>query len=416
MVDSTTETLELLIRGGRVIDPANGIDAVMDVGIVGDRIVAVSADLSARVQPPIQEYPPAPGTAVIDATDCLVVPGLIDLHTHVYTGVCPLTVPADEVCGSNGVTTVVSAGDAGAHTIEGFRRLIVNQSRTRVLAFLHISTIGLTGWPEGEAHELPYLDVDKAVRAVAANRDFVVGIKVREQAPLVVGDNGLEPVRRAAAAGVAADVPVMVHIGGAPAPLGELMEILRPGDIITHCYTPAGNGLVEDGRLITAAAAARERGIVFDVGHGFGSFAYSVADVATAAGFWPDTISTDLHSLSARGPVVDLVTTMTKFLNLGMPLHDVIAAVTTRPAHVIRREGDLGTLSVGSSADVTILSLGDTGMELRDSSGATRTASSAFSVRATIKAGIPWSGPVPHPGRSGIGGSWADQQHDHGCC
>jgi dihydroorotase len=318
----------------------------------------------------------------------------------VYAGVCPLTVPADETSATSGVTTIVSAGDAGAHTFEGFRQLIVNQSRTRVLAFVHISTIGLTGWPEGEAIDLNYLDVDKVVRAIEENRDIAVGIKVREQAPLIVGDNGLEPVRIAVEAGERAGVPVMVHIGGAPATLGELMQLLRPGDIITHCFTPAPHGLVENGQLIKEAEEARARGIIFDVGHGFGSFDYGVVEQAVERGFWPDTISTDLHSLSARGPVGDLPRTMAKLLNLGMPLEEVVRAATVRPAEVIGRSETLGNLRDGGVADIAVLSLEDSDETFLDSSGAQRPARKLLRAEATIRAGIPWGAPVPHPGRA----------------
>jgi dihydroorotase len=394
------DPLDLLVRGGRVIDPASGLDAIRDVGIRYGRIAAIAEDLSGRVAPARQEYPPETGTTVVDAVGKIVVPGLVDLHAHVYTGVCPLTVPADETSAASGVTTIVSAGDAGAHTIEGFRQLIVNQSRTRVLAFVHISTVGLTGWPEGEAIDLNYLDVDKVVRAIEENRDFAIGIKVREQAPLIVGDNGLEPVRLAVQAGERAGVPVMVHIGGAPAHLGELMELLRPGDIITHCFTPAPHGLVEDGRLIKEAQVARDRGIIFDVGHGFGSFDYGVVEQAVERGFWPDTISTDLHSLSVRGPVGDLPRTMAKLLNLGMPLEDVVRAATLRPAEIIGRSETLGNLTVGGVADVAVLSLEDYDGTFTDSSGAERLAPKLLRAEATIRAGILWGGPLPHPGRA----------------
>jgi dihydroorotase len=394
------QPLDLLVRGGRVVDPARDVDEVLDVGVAYGRIAALEKDLSARLLAPVDEYPPHPGTLIIDASGKLVVPGLVDMHAHVYTGVCPLTVPADETSSRSGVTTIVSAGDAGAHTIEGFRHLIVNKSRTRVLAFLHISTIGLTGWPEGEAVELAYLDVDKAVRAALENRDIVVGIKVREQAPLIVDGHGLEPVVRAVEAGKRAGIPVMVHIGGAPAPLAEILDILRPGDIVTHCYTPIGNGLVTADNLIDAAQPARERGVIFDSGHGFGSFAYSIAEVAFASGFWPDTISTDLHSLSASGPVGDLATTMSKFLNLGMPLLDVIRATTSRPAEVIGRSDAIGSLKVGGSADITVLDLVEGPVEFRDSSGAKRVGNQRLTVESTIRGGIPWGAPLPHPGRS----------------
>jgi dihydroorotase len=275
----------------------------------------------------------------------------------------------------------------------------VNANRTRVLAFVHISTIGLAGWPEGESVDLAYLDVDKAVRAATENADIVVGIKVREQG-FIVGENGLDPVRRAVAAGDRTGLPVMVHIGGAPAPLAEIFDILRAGDIVTHCFTPAGNGLVDGNRLIDAAGPAREKGIIFDSGHGFGSFDYSVAETAFGAGFWPDTISTDLHSLSASGPVGDLATTMSKFLNLGMPLPEVIRAATSRPAYVIGRLGTIGALRVGAVADITVLETAAGQFTFSDSSGETRTGSERLLVSATIRAGIPWGSPLPHPGRS----------------
>ena len=396
-MDESIEPLDLVVRGGRVVDPGQNVDDVLDVGVRYGRIAVLGKDLSQLVAPTRLEYPPDLGTTVIDARGKLVVPGLVDLHAHVYTGVCPLTVAADEACLSSGVTTVASAGDAGANTIEGFRRLIVEPSRTRVVAFLHISTIGLTGWPEGEAHELAYLDVDKAVRAALENADIVVGIKVREQAPLIVADHGLEPVRRAVEAGSRAGLPVMVHIGGAPTRLAEVMDLLRPGDIITHCFTAAGNGLTEDNEVVPEAWEARERGIVFDVGHGFGSFAYGVAEPAVAAGFWPDTISTDLHSLSASGPVGNLPRTMSKFLALGMPLHDVISAVTTRPAMVIGRSDTVGSLAVGRTADVTVLETSEEEVSFVDSTGERRSGSTSLRVVSTLRAGIPWVAPMLHP-------------------
>lgn len=400
MNDLPYETLDLIVSGGRVLDPSQGIDAILDVGVQYGRIAAIEPNLSSRVQSAQLEYPPHPGTTVIDAAGKIVTPGLIDLHAHVYTGVCPLTVPADETSATAGVTTIISAGDAGAHTIQGFRQLIVNASRTRVLAFLHISTIGLAGWPEGEAIDLAYLDLDKATRAVIENRDIVIGIKVREQAPLIVGENGLEPVRRAVEVGERTSLPVMVHIGGAPAPLADILAILRPEDIITHCYTPIGNGLVDSGVLIDAAEPARARGVIFDSGHGFGSFDYAIAETAFAAGFWPDTISTDLHSLSANGPVGDLPTTMSKFLHLGMPLDDIIRATTSKPASVVGRSDTLGSLRVGAPADIAILELQQEPTIFRDSSGAERQADQRLDVHKTIRAGIPWGGPLPHPGRS----------------
>jgi dihydroorotase len=192
----------------------------------------------------------------------------------------------------------------------------------------------------------------------------------------------------------------MVHIGGAPATLGELMQLLRPGDIVTHCFTPAPHGLVEDGQLIEEAQQARDRGIIFDVGHGFGSFDYGVVEQAVERGFWPDTISTDLHSLSVRGPVGDLPRTMAKLLNLGMPLEEVVRAATVRPAEIIGRSETLGNLRVGGIGDVAVLSLEDSDEMFVDASGAQRPARTLLRAAATIRAGILWGGPFPHPGRA----------------
>ena len=274
MTLTPAEPLDLVVRGGRVLDPSTGLDGRHDVGVRYGRIVALEPDLSLRIAPPSDEYPPHLGTSVIDAQGAIVSPGFIDLHAHVYTGVCALTVPADETSSVSGVTTVVSAGDAGANTIGGFRQMVVQASRTRVLALLHVSNVGLAPWPAGEARDLEMLDVDAGIRAAEENRDIVVGVKVRMTAGQVIGDNDLEPLRRAIAIAEATTLPLMVHIGFGPRPIGELLKLLRPGDMVTHCFTGSSNTLVEGGRLAPAAHQARRRGVLFDVGHGFGSFDY----------------------------------------------------------------------------------------------------------------------------------------------
>jgi dihydroorotase len=393
------QPLDLVVRGGRVVDPAAGLDARLDVGVRNGRVVALEPDLSGSIAPPRSDYPPDLGTSIIDATGAIVAPGFVDLHAHVYSGVCALTVPADETSSVSGVTTVVSAGDAGANTIEGFRRLVVQQSRTRVLAFLHVSSVGLAPWPAGEARDLDLLDVGAGIRAARENADIVVGVKVRMTADQVIGDNDLEPLRRAVRIADAAGLPVMMHIGFCPRPIGELLDLLRPGDIVTHCYTGSANTLLEEGRIAPAAHAARRRGVRFDVGHGFGSFDYRVADAAVVEGFWPDTISTDLHSLSAREIVVDLPTTVGKLLDLGLPLTDAIAAVTSRPAAAIGRSATLGSLVLGRVADLVAFEIESGERRYRDSFGGTRTGTVGIRVRHTVRAGIPWFAPLPHPGR-----------------
>jgi dihydroorotase len=192
----------------------------------------------------------------------------------------------------------------------------------------------------------------------------------------------------------------MVHIGDAPVPLKEILSELAPGDIVTHCYTGSPHGMASDGRLVPDVHSARRRGVRFDVGHGFGSFDYEVAERAVGEGLWPDTISTDLHSLSAQGPAIDLPTTMSKFLSMGMPLNDVIEATTTRPAEILGRSGTIGSLEIGRVADVAVLRLESGEFGFRDAFGHERTGGKRLAAVATIRAGIPWAGPWPHPGRS----------------
>ncbi len=400
--DDPQAPFDLVVRNGRLFDPGTGLDVVADIGVRLGRIAAIGTTLPGR--PASMSYPPHLGTQEVDATELYVAPGFIDIHAHVYTGVCPLAVPADETSSRSGVTTVISAGDAGANTIGGFRHLIVERNRTRVLAFLHISTIGLACWPAGESVQLDMLDCDRALRAIAENADIIVGIKVRETAPDVVGDNGLEPLRRALDVGGETNLPVMCHIGNTPEVLTAVLDLLRPGDILTHCFTGSSNNLVENGVLVRGAREALDRGVVFDIGHGFGSFDFTVAELAASEGVWPTTISTDIHSLSAASTMKDLPFTMSKLLTLGMPLNDVVAAVTSRPAHVIGREHEIGSLAVGRIADLTLFEVGDDEMTCGDAYGNQRALSSQLRVRGTIRAGIPWGGPYPHPATSfGVG-------------
>ncbi|MGH2367297.1 MAG: hypothetical protein ACRDI2_03780, partial [Chloroflexota bacterium] len=363
-----------------------------------------------------------------------VTPGLVDVHTHVYVGGSELVIPADEVCSVSGCTTVVDAGTAGANTMLGLRLLSQAQIRTRVFAFVHISSIGLAGHPHGESRDLVYLDPQLAARCVLSHQGFVLGVKVRQTRNLV-GENGLEPLRRAARAAELADeairaqqartapagdgqpgtrnqepgtprrVPVMVHYGSAPAPLAELLAVLRPGDVVTHGFNGGVNGVLDDdGRVDEAARAARERGVLWDVGHGRGSFSYRVAAACAEQGFWPDTISTDLHSGSVNSPVVDMPTTMSKFLNLGMPLEEVVAKSTLAPARFINgalpapaREALLGTLQVGAPGDAAVLELQRGEFQFRDSLGYTWTGAERLAPVHTILGGRPWGRPYPHP-------------------
>ncbi|WP_306210763.1 amidohydrolase/deacetylase family metallohydrolase [Actinoplanes sp. RD1] len=289
------------------------------------------------------------GAVVHDVRGLLVTPGLIDLHTHVgpgYWGIDPAP-----LAWRTGVTTWVDAGSTGAFTLNGFPARDV---RTPVL--LNISAIGLAG-RTGESRDLAHCDVGLAIETVRAHRDRVRGIKVRIDRE-TVGDNGIEPLRRGLRVAEACGIPVMVHIGAAPPAVDEVLDVLRPGDIVTHCASgiasPSGPAL----------AAAVDRGVLMDIGHGSGGFAFDVAAAQLAAGLRPYTVSTDLHARSLHGPVFDLPTTMAKLLALGVALPDVLAAVTTHPARALGLPG--GSLDVGAPADIAVFRVEEGSFELVD--------------------------------------------------
>jgi dihydroorotase len=387
-----------------VLDPSQNLRGRRDVAFAWGRVAAVA---------PPGGIDPGAARIVIEAAGKLVVPGLVDLHAHVYVGGSELVVPADEVCPPSGCTTVVDAGTAGGNTMLGLRLLAQRHVRTRVFAFVHISGIGLAGHPHGESRDLVYLDPELAARTVLAHRDFVLGVKVR-QTDRLVGSNGLEPLRRAIAAAEMAEqamqlepggagrrVPVMVHVGGTPAPLAEVLELLRPGDVVTHCFTGNRPCVVDAaGRPDPACVSAQERGVHFDVGHGAGSFSLAVAQAAAEAGFWPNTISTDLHSMSIGSKAVDMPTTMSKFLGFGLPLEAVVARSTWAPAQFIAnvfgphfREPLLGSLQVGAPGDAAILEPQTGEFSFQDSLGTTWTGRERLAPVHCILGGRPWGRP-----------------------
>jgi dihydroorotase len=332
--------VDLLVRGGDVLDPGAGLSGRMDIAVAGGRIAAVGGQLS----PCARE--------IIDVTGYLVTPGLIDLHVHVFAGQ-DLGVEPDGCGAATGVTTLVDAGSAGAHLFGAFRRSAVERTGERILALLNIATIGTTSiMLARELEDLRYSSVQACAECLAANADVLVGVKARIEAA-AVGRNGLAPLQRARAAADRAGTLLMVHIGGNPPELAEILGVLRAGDVVTHCCTGWGNRLTDAaGRIRPEVRAARDRGVLFDVGHGLRSFDSGVARAMLAAGFAPDTISTDLHAYS-RSAVTDLPTVMSRFLALGMSLRDVVLRTTARPASVIGR-AELGSLAPGSVADIAV--------------------------------------------------------------
>src|SRR5712692_1214733 len=380
---------ELVIAGGDVLDPSLRLRGKRDIGIKHGQIAAVAASI-----------PADRAVQRIDATGKLVTPGLIDLHTHL----CPhlgLGLPADEMVGITCTTTAVSAGDAGAHTWGAFYHLALPQSRTRLFSFIHIASVGLAGGlAPGEMLNIDYANVDACAKVVAENPDTVLGVKVRIT-DSVVGQNGLEPLRRAIKAAELAGrgARVMCHIGAVPGSLSDLLDLLRPGDILTHAYSGAGNNTVQNGQLLPAALAAKKRGVIIDVGHGGGSFDFTVADPAMQQGMPPDTISSDIHSVSINTPrYPTLPWVMSKFLALGMSLEDVVARATVEPAKIIGRIPGLGTLQIGAPADVAIFDYVDgPAVEFVDTRSNTRSGTKKLVPVLTVKAGRPYGRPYSVP-------------------
>jgi dihydroorotase len=372
-----SQPIELLVRGGTVVDPAAGLHGPADVLVSGGRIRAVGPGID------------APGARIVDARGCLVTPGLIDLHVHSYWGVNPFGYDVDPVCRSSGVTTAVDAGSAGPVNFGGFRALVHERARTRMLAFVALAQHGVLKDP-GELEDIRFADPDGAARAIATNRDVAVGIKVRLHRPSV-GEHGREALRLAIRAGEASGTPVMVHVGNTGVAMEEICDTMRPGDIITHCYTPQAPSVVdESGRVRPAALAAQARGVIFDVGHANNHFDFALFRRALAEGLRPDIISTDLHGRLAPGnPVVDLPTTMSKLLALGRSVDEVISAVTAAPARAIGWEDRLGRLAPGREADIAVLELVEGPVELRDSVGTVLVADRRFEARTTLRGGLP---------------------------
>ncbi|MBI3629400.1 MAG: amidohydrolase/deacetylase family metallohydrolase [Candidatus Rokubacteria bacterium] len=352
----------MLIQGGTVVDPGQGPAAVRDVRLADGRVTALGENLR-----------PEPREEVIDARGLLVTPGLIDLHVHVYYGASHYGIEPDPHCLATGTTTVVDAGSAGALTFTAFRKYVIEVAETRILPLLNISATGMLSAEIGELEDVRFIDRAKALQTIEANRDLIHGVKVRlsrQQA----GANARVALTTALETAAAARLPLMVHVGDTPIPLDDILRELRPGDVMTHCFHGREQGVLDErGRVRDGARRAVSRGVVFDVGHGVGSFAFAVARAALAQDLRPGTISSDLHVYNVHGPVFDLATTMTKFLALGLGLDEVVRMVTEAPAKVIGAAGRLGTLSPGTAADVTMLRLERGSFELTDARGETMT-------------------------------------------
>lgn len=368
---------DLIVSGGHVVDPSQDIDGVRDVAFAGGKVASVAENI-----------PYNRAVETIDARGKLVTPGLVDLHTHDYWGASFYGIDPDTVHIARGVTTVVDAGSSGANTFPAFREYVIDRTKTRIFALLNISAMGMVVGYAG-LEDARWANVDEAVRVGREHRDVVVGVKAR--IPPLPAEDYREVLTRAIEAAQGMDGIFMLHLGGTSIPVAERLNMLRPGDVLTHSfrYSPGGNGILDsEGNVLEEAWAAKERGVIFDVGHGSGSFSFETMERAMTQGFFPDTISSDLHFKNVDGLVYDLHTTLSKFLHLGIPLAEVIRLGTTAPAGAIGKSGELGTLRPGAIGDVTISRL-EEGRFLLSDSGRRRTveATRRISHVTTVKSG-----------------------------
>ena len=343
---------DLILKGGHVVDPSQGINKVQDIAFENGKVAKLDDDLSSSDAKEIK-----------DVSKSFVVPGLIDLHTHVYWGGTSLGIDADDFCRHNGVTTAVDTGSAGPGNFAGFRKHVIEKSDVRILAYLHVSHAGVYAFSDrvmvGESKNLNLMDPITAVEVVNENRDVIVGIKVR-LGRIASGVHGTIPYEYALQVAEETGLPIMVHIDEPPPSYAHIVSRLRKGDVLTHCFRPFPNTpIMANGKVLPEVLEARERGVIFDIGHGKGSFSFKVAKLMLENNFQPDVISSDVHKLCINGPAFDQLTTLSKFLVLGVPFYDVIEQSTVNAAKALNRP-ELGTFKVGSVGDVSLLRI-DTG-------------------------------------------------------
>ncbi len=370
---------DLLLKGGMLIDPAQSLHVARDVAFRAGVVAAVEPSIAADA-----------AKVTLDCRELLVAPGMIDLHVHVFWGVSHYGIWPDTTCLAKGVTTAVDAGSAGADTFPGFRKLIIEPSATRLFAHLNISAQGMLNAEIGELMDIRWARVDRALATIEANRDIILGVKVRLTRNTLVGEAaGIRPLHLAREAADAAGLPIMVHPQDAWVDsIDDILAIMRQGDIMTHCFHAMPCGIFDERGIVRdSVRAAIDRGVIFDVGHGAGSFSWEMAERALAQGVQPTTISSDLHIYNVNGPVFDLATTVAKFLHLGMSLNDALAKVTSIPAEVIHLGGKIGTLAPGAWGDAVVFRHETGAFPLVDSNGAVRNGSQRLVPVSVVRGG-----------------------------
>ena len=347
-----------IIKNGTVFTYDGNEPVCTDVLLKDGRVAAIGNNLD--------------GDQLFDANGDFVTPALTDLHTHIYWGATALSVKSEDHAIQSAVGTFVDAGSSGAGNVLGFEEFIKKPSRLNIFAFLNVSFPGIFGFSKdvmvGEAEDMRLLSKDACVRAVSLHKDTIVGLKVRA-GKLAAGENGEKALNIALEWSEELDLPLMCHVDFSPPDIEYTLNRLRPGDIITHCCRPDPNSIIDDNRVIDAAHQAKERGVVFDIGHGMGGFSFDVCAKALADGLAPDVISSDIHCISVNGPAYDLLTTINKLIALGMSVESALAAVTKNPCKIIKRP-ELGRIRVGDIANISILRPTEEKAELVDATGA----------------------------------------------
>ena len=370
-------TGSFVLRGGRVIDPANGVDRVADLVLGKDEILGL-------------DVPEPNGAQVIDCRGSIVTPGMIDLHVHVYWGGTSLGVKPEDFADKSACTTLVDAGSAGPGNFTGFREHVIERSRVRILAYLHVSFAGIYGFGGrimvGESHDMRLMAAREAAAVATAHPGVIVGIKVRIGAH-ASGPSGIAPLDVAQDVADRTGLPLMVHIDEPPPSYSDVVARLRKGDVLTHCFRPFPNAPCHgDGRVRDAVLAARERGVIFDIAHGMGSFSWDSARKMDAAGFRPDVISSDIHAFCINGPAHDNLNVMTKFLALGWSVKDVIAAASISPARVLSRP-DLGHLGNTAQPEASVIRQTPGSVDLADVTGEVVNYDSMLTPVGTVSGG-----------------------------
>lgn len=360
----------LVLRGGEVFDPASGTRGHLDVAFDGDRVTGLAAGLSA--------------STAVDVSGCMVVPGLIDLHSHVLEGIGE-GVNADEYGLKRGSTTTVDGGSAGARTFGAFRT-ITGRNQSRTLSWLNLSSIGQVDLRVGELMMAPWIDVDSAAKTADQNRDLIVGFKAR-LSTYVCGGSCLPALRAVREAGERTGLPFMVHIGDSGEPLSEVLEYLRPGDVVTHTLTGRKYGIVgPDGRILPAVREARARGVLFDAARGRNHISFPSMQAAVEQDFLPDSLATDITVTTGADPAYGLPMVMTHLMSFGVRLDEIVPRVTVNPARTIRHD-DLGRLAVHGIGDATVLRVEDGVFTLADVDGRTRQTEKRVVSVGVVRAG-----------------------------